>query len=134
MTNTLKQFWRWVCKTASRLTGSSKGKLPPVRFSAITFQEKAPRNHEITPRQFILVQPGSKPKWVLFRCPCECDQVITLSLQPIHDPHWRISSDHNRSPTLHPSVWQNTPCHSHFWLRDGRIFWCEGTGYPSSYS
>ncbi|MDM9644782.1 DUF6527 family protein [Rhizobium sp. S163] len=28
-------------------------------------------------------------------------------------------------PTLHPSVWRNSGCRSHFWVRRGRIAWCD---------
>ncbi|WP_338341959.1 DUF6527 family protein [Shinella sp. WSC3-e] len=39
-------------------------------------------------------------------------------------PRWDIAVDAKGRPTLRPSVWRNTGCKSHFWLRSGRIVWC----------
>jgi len=78
--------------------------------------------------QFYCVTNADKPKWALFRCPCGCDSVVTLSLQPVHQTHWRLARTHAGRPTLYPSVWRDTGCLSHFWLRDGRISWCFDTG------
>lgn len=106
---------------------------PPVLFSEVTIVASTPRNTEVNHGAFYLVDTGNKPKWVMFLCPCGCGHVITLSLRKIHDPHWKLNIEAEGRPTLYPSVWQKTDCYSHFWLRDGRIYWCEGTGNPSPY-
>ena len=105
----------------------------PIKFSEITVVERTPRNNEVKADTLYLVDKGNKPKWVMFLCPCGCSHVITLSLQKIHNPNWRLSTELSGRPTLHPSVWQKTECYSHFWLHDGRVYWCEGTGNPSSF-
>ncbi|WP_368356434.1 DUF6527 family protein [Acidithiobacillus ferruginosus] len=71
---------------------------------------------------------ADKPKWALFKCPCRCGDVVTLSLQPVHRPHWRLTRTLTGRPTLYPSVWRDKGCLSHFWLRDGRVSWCADTG------
>ena len=106
---------------------------PPVTFPAISVVDKPPRNEEVEPGHLYCVLSGNKPKWALFQCPCACGTVITLSLQPVHNPHWRLSKTVPGRPTLHPSVWRDKGCLSHFWLRDGRVSWCFDTGnHPES--
>ena len=56
-------------------------------------------------------------------CPCGCGDVIELSLSPESKTFWKLSIDDGR-PTLNPSVWRNSGCRSHFWVRRGRIRWC----------
>ena len=97
---------------------------PPILFSELTVVEKTPRNNDVEQGLFYLVYPNRKKKWVLFLCPCGCGYVITLSLKNLHNPHWRLNIGKEGRPTLYPSVWQKTECRSHFWLRDGRIYWC----------
>ncbi|WP_371815099.1 DUF6527 family protein [Bradyrhizobium sp. CCBAU 51753] len=40
-------------------------------------------------------------------------------------PRWDARVDQRGHVTLHPSVWLKQGCRSHFWLRDGRVIWCE---------
>lgn len=104
---------------------------PPITFSEVTVVERTPRNNEVKQDIFYLVDPGNKPKWVMFHCPCGCGHVITLSMQKVHNPHWQLNVGIDGCPTLYPSIWQKTGCYSHFWLIEGRIDWCERTGNPS---
>lgn len=101
---------------------------PLVRFPSITFVDKPPRNEKIAAGELYYVANGSKPKWSLFKCPCGCGGIVTLSLQTVHRPHWRLSQTHAGRATLYPSVWRDKGCMSHFWLRDGRVYWCLDTG------
>lgn len=102
--------------------------LPPIVFAAINFAEKPPRNEDISKQDFYFVATSNKPKWTLFKCPCGCGDVITLSMQPAHRPSWRLQETSSRRPTLYPSVWRDKGCMSHFWLKDGRVFWVHDTG------
>jgi hypothetical protein len=99
-----------------------------VAFASITFIDKPPGNHEVQGGKLYCVLAGDKPKWSLFLCPCGCRSVVTLSLQQVHWPRWRLSKTPGGRPTLYPSVWRDTGCLSHFWLRDGRVAWCCDTG------
>lgn len=62
---------------------------------------------------------------VALRCPCGCDDVLELLLLPGVSPRWDLSFDRRGRPTLFPSVWRATECRSHFWIRGGRIVWCD---------
>ncbi|WP_460931245.1 DUF6527 family protein [Oleiagrimonas citrea] len=59
------------------------------------------------------------------RCPCGCGQIIELML--IHEvrPRWDLRVDEAGRPSLHPSIWLQRGCRSHFWLKHGRIHWCD---------
>lgn len=100
----------------------------PVHFSSVFIVGKPPHNDEIAAESFYCVMIADKPKWALFKCPCRCGDVVTLSLQQVHRPHWRLTSTLTGRPTLYPSIWRDKGCLSHFWLRDGRVFWCADTG------
>ena len=61
----------------------------------------------------------------VFVCPCGCGQIVRLNLLCRDDrPSWRVSHDRQRLVTVHPSVWRNIGCRSHFIIRDGLIKWC----------
>ncbi|WP_420542275.1 DUF6527 family protein [Sedimenticola selenatireducens] len=105
-----------------------KRSLPPVHFARITSVQKPPKNEEIEERTLYYVAPSGKPKWSLFQCPCGCGSVVTLSLQAVHTPQWRLTKSVSGHPTLHPSVWRDKGCLSHFWVKEGRVFWCPDTG------
>jgi hypothetical protein len=59
------------------------------------------------------------------RCPCGCGQGIELLLVKEAKPRWDISVDPSELPSLKPSVWLQAGCKSHFWLRRGRVEWCD---------
>ncbi|WP_246622445.1 DUF6527 family protein [Rhizobium laguerreae] len=59
------------------------------------------------------------------RCPCGCGDMIELMILRGARPRWDISIDKAGHPSLHPSVWRKSGCRSHFWVREGRILWCE---------
>ena len=40
-------------------------------------------------------------------------------------PRWDLRINAGGLPSLNPSVWRQTGCRSHFWLRDGHLEWCE---------
>ena len=93
-----------------------------LRFNSISVQGKTPPNSSIGENDFVEVIYKNKPMWVLFKCPCGCETTISLSLQNVHKPYWRLLTKNNR-PTLYPSVWQKSGCCSHFWVYEGCIHW-----------
>jgi len=100
-------------------------KEPDVYFRSLTVMEKTPKNDSIGDRDFVTVVFKGKPVWALFRCPCGCGHVVSLSLQRTHNPRWSVNKTQKGRPTIYPSIWQNQGCCSHFWIRDGRVYWCE---------
>jgi hypothetical protein len=71
-----------------------------------------------------LVIPGGKQKWLILKCPCGCGQEIALNLMSSHLPRWRVDIGSPQRFSVHPSV-DATSCGAHFWVRDGRVSWCE---------
>lgn len=53
-----------------------------------------------------------------------------MNLLPDERPFWRLVQNKDGAVTLHPSVWRTKDCGSHFWLRNGRIHWCDSLGLP----
>jgi hypothetical protein len=56
-------------------------------------------------------------------CPCGCGSLIELNLLPEGNPSWKVTSHLDTSISLHPSVWRNLGCGSHFWVNQGLIRW-----------
>jgi Family of unknown function (DUF6527) len=103
-------------------------RLPPITFSEIQAVDKPPSNGDVQEKSLYFVSFKQRPKWALFQCPCGCKSIITLSLQKAHEPHWVLKNSRARRPSLNPSVWRDVGCLSHFWIDDGRVYWCEDTG------
>jgi Family of unknown function (DUF6527) len=40
-------------------------------------------------------------------------------------PRWDVAVDTQGHVSLHPSVWLREGCRSHFWVKSGRIIWCD---------
>lgn len=108
----------------------SREPLPPVTFSDIGVVDRPPPNRNVEKNAFYFISHEGRPKWVLFQCPCGCGDVVTLSLQQTHRPHWIVRKSRNRRANLQPSVWRNVGCMSHFWIHDGRVYWCHDSGTP----
>lgn len=132
--NVIKKIGQWIGWLFKPYSETSRSKEhykkvePPVLFPSINVLEKPPKNTEVPDRKFYFIMSATSPKWSMFRCPCGCGDVITLSMQTMHRPHWRLSQTSSGHPTLYPSVWRDKGCMSHFWLKDGRIYWCNDTG------
>jgi hypothetical protein len=56
-------------------------------------------------------------------CPCGCGSILQLNLVAPTRPRWRLRVHEDGAVTLWPSVWRQTGCRCHFWLRHGRVFW-----------
>lgn len=77
------------------------------------------------PRRDLVLLIDDGASWsVGMRCPCGCNETLELILLPAVKPNWKLTIDKKGRPSLSPSVWRNTGCRSHFWLRDGKISWC----------
>lgn len=75
-------------------------------------------------RDLVLCQEGDEKWCVGMRCPCGCGKVIELLLLQNTQPRWDLIIDRQGRPSLFPSVWVQTGCRSHFWIRNGRVVWC----------
>jgi hypothetical protein len=96
-----------------------------ARFYSISYLEKTPLSEDLKEEDFIVVKYNNQPYWVLFKCPCGCGDIISLSTQKNRYPKWNVHSSPSGRPNLYPSVRQTKGCESHFWITDGRIVWCK---------
>ena len=76
-------------------------------------------------RNLVLARDGDEDWAVGLRCPCGCGQRLEMMLLKEVRPRWNLSFDRTGHVSLHPSVWLQQGCRSHFWVRAGRIVWCE---------
>lgn len=74
---------------------------------------------------FVLARDGDEDWSVGVRCPCGCGDRLEMMLLPEIRPRWDLSLDAKGHVTLYPSVWRKSGCGSHFWVRKGKIIWCD---------
>lgn len=78
------------------------------------------------PRRDVVLARDDGEDWCVgLRCPCGCGQTIELLLVSEARPRWDLTVNEQEQPSLVPSVWLKTGCRSHFWVRHGRIVWCD---------
>lgn len=75
-------------------------------------------------RDVVLARDDSEDWCVGMRCPCGCGHVIELLVVAEAKPRWDVIVDAKGRPTISPSVWLRKGCRSHFWIREGRVYWC----------
>jgi hypothetical protein len=73
----------------------------------------------------IVAREGDEDWCVGLRCPCGCGQRLEMMLLRGVKPRWDVSVDARGRVSLHPSVWLREGCKSHFWVRSGKIIWCD---------
>ena len=86
----------------------------------------------LEPRRLYLIGEQSMPWSAALLCPCGCGAGIQLSLVVGDTPSWRARRHFSGSVSLHPSIWRQTGCRSHFFLRRGRIVWSPPHGSAPS--
>ena len=123
-------MYNWLKNKSKNFLGKyfQKDQSGDIFFKKISVKEKAPHNNSLEEKEFVEVVYNKKPYWAIFKCPCGCSNIISLSLQDVHHPHWKVSFSKNGLPTIYPSIWQNIGCFSHFWIENGRIIWCHSSG------
>jgi hypothetical protein len=77
---------------------------------------------DLAAKRLVLIGTKDKPKWLRFKCPCGCGDVIALNLMTSHYPRWTVERHKDSTLTVHPSVDAKT-CGSHFWIRHSHIDW-----------
>jgi hypothetical protein len=76
-------------------------------------------------RNLMMAREGQE-NWVVgLRCPCGCGQRLEMMLLEGVKPRWDVITDQKGHVSLHPSVWLRQGCRSHFWVRSGKIIWCD---------
>ena len=98
--------------------------LPFIRrpdFLATTVSE-GPSSADLEPGLVLIEERDGYLKWVHFSCP-KCRDHIQLPLAG--GERWSIKLDALRRPTFAPSVWEQATCGAHFFIRKGRLLWCQ---------
>ena len=108
------RFFKRVCAWVERRF------VPPYRTMVV--EESLPER--LLRRAVYIVRDDGFDEQVALLCPCGCGRILHMNLLPDERPCWRVTRNVDRTVTLHPSIWRNKDCGSHFWLRNGRIRWC----------
>jgi hypothetical protein len=98
------------------------GRVGPRRALRIVEADTPPK--ALPARDLILAREDGDNWAVAMSCPCGCGDRLELFLVEEAKPHWKLRSSDGEPPTLHPSVWRQTGCKAHFWVREGKIVWC----------
>jgi hypothetical protein len=76
-------------------------------------------------RDLVLAREDGEDWCVGLRCPCGCGQRLEVMLLKEVKPRWDVMLDVRGRVSLHPSVWLRSGCRSHFWVRNGKVVWCD---------
>jgi hypothetical protein len=100
-----------------------EARILPARRLHVIESDSLPRN--LPWRDIVLAREDEEDWCVGMRCPCGCGQTTELMLIREVKPRWDLSVDGRGRPSLNPSIWMQTGCRSHYWLKRGRVHWCD---------
>jgi len=90
---------------------------------SIWIVEAAERPQTLRPHRLYVTRHAHGPAFGFMLCPCGCGETIQLRFMGDRRPRWSLESPSGR-PTVFPSVWRQSGCRSHFFVRHGHIDWC----------
>lgn len=73
----------------------------------------------------VYIVDEDNPWYAVMLCPCGCSEIIRLCLQEGVSPSWRLKFNSSGLVSLSPSIWRTSGCQSHFFLKNGKIEWCD---------
>lgn len=91
----------------------------------VAIVENNPAKDKIPDNRLLVVGGKGYVKWLYMKCPCGCEDVLTLALNKKHHPNWILKIDRFNRPNIYPSIWKNDGCESHFWIRKGKLVWAK---------
>lgn len=91
-------------------------------YRTVVVEESLPT--KLQRRTLYVVQEDGFLEQAAMVCPCGCKRVLHMNLLTDERPCWRLTQHEDGTATLHPSVWRQKDCRSHFWFRRSRIEWC----------
>lgn len=94
----------------------------------VTTSLEMPAPEKLRSGTAVVVGPMERPKWVTLQCPSGCGTPLLLSLNPDRKPRWAVTFDWLGRPSISPSVHRMDGCRCHFWVRKGRVEWCQDSG------
>lgn len=116
----LRRFFKWVRAWPERWF------VPP--YQTMVVEESLPER--LLRHTVYIVREDGFDEQVALLCPCGCGRALHMNLLPDERPCWQMVRHLDGTVTLYPSVWRKLDCGSHFWLRNGRIQWCEMVRSP----
>lgn len=125
----LRTAWYTCRKIASYVTHrfqSWRDAVRPSRYRLVMVESAMPE--PLRRRTLYILNEDGQPWVASMICPCGCGETLEMNLLTDERPCWRYSVDSLGHPSLEPSVWRKIGCHSHFFLRKGRIEWTPDTG------
>jgi hypothetical protein len=84
-------------------------------------QEYLPK--QLDSHTLYIVQDGSFFEQAAMICPCGCKKILHMNLLSDEHPYWKFIHHKNGTASLHPSVWRQKDCGSHFWFKHSRVQW-----------
>ncbi|WP_410504650.1 DUF6527 family protein [Maribacter sp. ACAM166] len=108
----MKQLFKWIL---SFFTKESKA----FKLKIVSELPKEPVEHTL----YLEGNVKEDDYWyALLKCPCGCGDNIMLNLMTDSKPCWEVKLI-NKHPSVFPSIWRTKNCKSHFWVKEGKIFW-----------
>lgn len=77
-------------------------------------------------RTLYVVQEDGFVEQAAMLCPCGCRKTLHMNLIPDERPCWHLTQHEDGTASLHPSVWRQKDCRSHFWFRRSHVHWAPG--------
>lgn len=115
----LTQIWAWLLRSLAQIrAGWWKG----PRYKTVVVNDALPS--ELTKNTLYVVNDDGYLEQAAMICPCGCRSVLHMNLLPDERPCWSVTQNPDGTANLHPSVWRQVGCRSHFWFRNGRVLWC----------
>lgn len=97
--------------------------LAPRRSLEIVKSDMLPK--KLPRRNLTLARDGDEDWAVGLHCPCGCGRRLEMMVLKEVKPRWDVTVDRRGYVSLYPSVWVREGCKSHFWVRSGKIIWCD---------
>ena len=80
-------------------------------------------------KRVIYILGGRKHSFqVIMRCPRSCKKNIYLNISDQHKKRWYVTEHNDGTVSIRPSIWVQDKCNCHYWIKEGRVFWCELPG------
>ncbi len=121
----MSEWWKFgssnnpVKSSARNLTAKRRSRFyKTVTFTRVVRVETQDEGVSATQNEgtLALVTNGKKAKWLLFRCPCGCGDLLRINLSRANKPCWRLRVSRMGKLSIYPSIDRDSGCGAHFYL------------------
>jgi len=113
---------KWVGKFADWAQRKLRRKSKPRKVYTIAIAPDVEKDR-LPADVLVIERRAGKDRWVHFRCPCPCQETISLNLMTSQMPFWSLIWHADGTVSVTPSVDKTSGCRSHFFIRRCRIEW-----------